>query len=316
MNTDAAFLAAIASNPADGLVRLVYADWLDENGRAGGEFIRTEHELGNVSPDQPRWHELFRFHQKAGRDLPAEWCAAVRRHPTDHWLTLAARGAWQRLETWCRQHHPRLLATLNPGATAEEIAAVEEAIGQPLPADVRESFAIHNGEADHGGGFLMGLHLHPAQWVSESWDSWREFEVYNEERRDRMEAWPEGAIQLDYANPGWLPLTRDAGGNHLGVDLAPGPAGTVGQVINFGRDEREKCVLASGWAEFLADVATLLESGAVVCMELGEVVPINPDPDVWGDICGNTLGGHPHDKLREWRQEGRWPVRTAERETT
>jgi uncharacterized protein (TIGR02996 family) len=312
MNTDVAFLAAIASNPSDGLARLVYADWLDENGRAGGEFVRTEHELGNLSPDQPRWHELFRLHQKAGRELPPEWSAAVRRHPTDHWLTLAARGAWQRLENWCRQHHPRLLETLNPGATVGDIATFEEMIGQPLPADVRESFAIHNGETERGGGFVMGLHLHPAQLVIESWESWRDFEGYNEEFRDGMKSWPAGAIQLDYANPGWLPLTRDAGGNHMGVDLAPGPAGKVGQVILFGRDEDRKCVLASGWAEFLADFAMFLESGAVVHMKLGEVVPIDPNPDVWGDICCNALGGrHPHDILRKWRQEGRWPVRAA-----
>jgi uncharacterized protein (TIGR02996 family) len=301
LNTDAAFLAAIAANPDDGLVRLVYADWLDENGRAGGEFIRTEHELANISPDQPRWHELFRIHQKVGHELPDEWCAAVRRHPTDHWLTLAARGAWQRLENWCRQHHPLLVEMLNPGATTEEIAALEEVIGQPLPADVRESFAIHNGEREDIS-FILGDRLLELSAVTDQWNGWRGLEDMNDEISDVAESWPENAIRLEYANPGWVPLTQDSGSCFLGVDLDPGPAGRVGQVINFGRDEEHKCVLASGWAEFLADFATFLESGAIT--------DIDPDTELWADACERaTMGIHRHDKLREWRREGRWPVR-------
>lgn len=303
MNTDAAFLAAITSNPDDSLVRLVYADWLDEQGRAEADFLRTEHELTVVPTDQPRWHELFRRYQATSYGLPVEWCAAVRQHPMDHWLRMATRGAWRRLEQWCERHHPQLLETLNAGATPEEIAEVEETIGQPLPADVRESFAIHNGERGNNG-FILGVKLLPIVSVLGDMQTWQEVESYNEEFRDSMSSWPEGAVQLDYSNRGWVPLTRDAGVNHIGVDLAPGLTGVVGQVIIFGRDEDRKCVLASCWAEFLADIATFLESGAVT--------DIDPDPDLWGDTCRASLGkGHPHDALRQWRQEGRWPVPTA-----
>ena len=41
MSTERALLAAIAASPDDDLPRLVYADWLDENGRPlRAEFIR------------------------------------------------------------------------------------------------------------------------------------------------------------------------------------------------------------------------------------------------------------------------------------
>ncbi len=55
--------------------------------------------------------------------------------------------------------------------------------------------------------------------------------------------------------------------NHIGIDLEPGPCGVVGQVINFGRDQEQKYVLARSWAHFLKDVADELEAGNFVITE-------------------------------------------------
>lgn len=72
---------------------------------------------------------------------------------------------------------------------------------------------------------------------------------------------PAGAIQRAYAHPAWIPLVRDWGGNNLAVDLAPGPTGTWGQIILFGRDYDLKYVVARSWGSFLAMVADDLNSG-------------------------------------------------------
>jgi uncharacterized protein (TIGR02996 family) len=46
MDTEAAFIAAIAAQPDDDAVRLVFADWLDENGQPErAEFIRLSCQL-------------------------------------------------------------------------------------------------------------------------------------------------------------------------------------------------------------------------------------------------------------------------------
>ncbi len=51
----AAFLAAIADRPDDDLPRLVFADWLDENGQPDrAEFIRVQVELATLSGFDPR----------------------------------------------------------------------------------------------------------------------------------------------------------------------------------------------------------------------------------------------------------------------
>jgi uncharacterized protein (TIGR02996 family) len=55
------FVAAIAANPADDLPRLVFADWLDENGdpaRAG--FIRDHVQLAKLRPGTDAYKTLFR----------------------------------------------------------------------------------------------------------------------------------------------------------------------------------------------------------------------------------------------------------------
>ncbi|KAI1438521.1 putative 1,3-beta-glucan protein [Xylaria sp. CBS 124048] len=77
----------------------------------------------------------------------------------------------------------------------------------------------------------------------------------------RQDSVPPGAVQRAYAHPAWIPLVRDWGGNNLAVDLAPGPTGTWGQIILFGRDYDTKYVIARSWSSFLAIVADDLNSG-------------------------------------------------------
>jgi cell wall assembly regulator SMI1 len=68
----------------------------------------------------------------------------------------------------------------------------------------------------------------------------------------KQDSQPAGAIQKAYAHPAWIPLARDWGGNYLATDLAPGPNGTWGQIIIFGRDYDCKYVVARSWGALLA----------------------------------------------------------------
>src|SRR5450432_1685581 len=54
------FLAAILDRPAEDGPRLVYADWLEEQGDADrAEFIRVQIELSCLSEDDPKRDRLF-----------------------------------------------------------------------------------------------------------------------------------------------------------------------------------------------------------------------------------------------------------------
>jgi uncharacterized protein (TIGR02996 family) len=80
MSEQDALLAAICAQPEDDVVRLVYADWLEENGAdARAEFIRLQIELARLSEDDPRRPGL----RQREADLLAEhrkgWWAALPR---------------------------------------------------------------------------------------------------------------------------------------------------------------------------------------------------------------------------------------------
>lgn len=62
------FLDKLASDPTDDEVRLVYADWLDDNGRpAHAEFLRLEHV---VRTGKVRLRAL-------AAEMPSDWLGAV-----------------------------------------------------------------------------------------------------------------------------------------------------------------------------------------------------------------------------------------------
>ncbi|ORY09925.1 hypothetical protein BCR34DRAFT_363567 [Clohesyomyces aquaticus] len=79
--------------------------------------------------------------------------------------------------------------------------------------------------------------------------------LWRQELLARQDSQPPNAVQKAYAHPAWIPLARDWGGNYLATDLAPGPNGTWGQIIIFGRDYDCKYVVARSWAALLAMVA-------------------------------------------------------------
>jgi uncharacterized protein (TIGR02996 family) len=58
-STEEAFLSDIRANPDDDGVRLIYADWLQENGQPQrAEFIRVQIELARLADDDPRREAL------------------------------------------------------------------------------------------------------------------------------------------------------------------------------------------------------------------------------------------------------------------
>src|SRR5262245_24806233 len=73
MSDEKALLAAIWDEPHDDNVRLVYADWLDEQGGdsnvARAELIRVQCELDNLDGDAPRYDQL----EKRSENITKKW---------------------------------------------------------------------------------------------------------------------------------------------------------------------------------------------------------------------------------------------------
>ncbi|KAL0070633.1 Cell wall assembly regulator [Marasmius tenuissimus] len=183
---------------------------------------------------------------------------------------------WNKLKLWLSREYPELGDTLNYGILPQDLAQIELQFGFPLPAVVRESYLVVDGQeaesaAGCAEGLFFGLTLLPLEEVLEEWRFWREVDEdpstgANLQLRQHMDSIPPGWIRKDYSQRGWIPLIADKAGNYVGVDINPGEGGVPGQVIVFGRDFDTKVVLyngdgAAGWAKWLANFVDDLENG-------------------------------------------------------
>ena len=168
-----------------------------------------------------------------------------------------------RLDRWFSAHLRPDRYILNAPASDADLDAFERLVGIKLPSSFRQLYRWHNGENDDRWGHIYGLPLLPLKVSAFQWEMWNR--VLADFKGDRYAipggAWPAGAVDPAYINPRWIPLTHDGSGNHIGLDFDPWPAGRIGQVILYGRDEETKAVLAPSLGAFLAWIATLLESG-------------------------------------------------------
>lgn len=169
--------------------------------------------------------------------------------------------SWKRIEDWFAHHLPQVIDDLRPPATDDEIRTTERILGVTFPDDVRALYRIHDGQWEDTTGVFFGMPLLPLHHIVAEWRSWIDNidPGTNEELSEGCTSDPEDAIQCLYTCRGWIPLSHDHGGNHLGIDLAPGPRGESGQIINFGRDEQDKFVLASSLDDFLLKLGDLLD---------------------------------------------------------
>jgi cell wall assembly regulator SMI1 len=170
-----------------------------------------------------------------------------------------------RLDAWYAAHLPPDRYVFNPPATDAQIDQFEHVVGQKMPRSYRQLYKWHDGENDDRSGHIYGLPILPLQRAAADWQQWQRtlaaFGGNPYPFANRCGAWPEGAVDPAYVNPGWIPLTGDGSSGNIGLDFDPWPGGRVGQVILFGRDEDVKVVLAESLGQFLGWVAGLLESG-------------------------------------------------------
>lgn len=169
-----------------------------------------------------------------------------------------------RVLQWMDTVLPALRANLNPPADDAAIDLAQASCGAVFPDDLRALYRIADGEVGDLG-FFFGLPFLPLSRLVDEWLGWRDVAKDVAEMDENNEGFytsvPPGAIADRYTCAGWIAISHDHGGNHLGIDLAPGPCGRAGQVINFGADEDEKFVIAPSLAAFLNWYADNLESG-------------------------------------------------------
>ena len=178
--------------------------------------------------------------------------------------------SWERIEAWLRINLPETANALRAGALSDRLAWFEKHVRRALPADVRRTWGIHDGQAvDRAGvpsasGVFLGVAMLPLldpDSQSALAVRRREMGAAGTKATDGWSSFPAEAVLAQRWNPAWIPLGIDPSGNVLAVDLEPALNGNTGQVIAVGRDDRVRYVLARDWACFLEDVADEFEAG-------------------------------------------------------
>jgi cell wall assembly regulator SMI1 len=214
---------------------------------------------------------------------------------------LSMQMIWKRIEAGFEIIHATALWNdFRPGATDAEIQDTEGFLGITFPDEVKASYHVHNGS---NGKKSMGdpdqniYQLYSSLEMMSDWqqemDLQRQIdqraELNRQERRkmrrQQRENWMDeddlwdaeeetffGFDQRVRCNPSdrgwwwhprWIPLLRSDSGVRLCLDLAPGPAGRIGQIIQLDFDSGDLCppVIASSWQALLFTFAQDLETG-------------------------------------------------------
>lgn len=179
----------------------------------------------------------------------------------------AAATTLSPLETWLKQYLPEVADSLQPGATARQLQNYANKLGVVLPQDFVHLYHWHNGQKGKAAGLFYGMHLMSlkaslaaCEQERRYWQTYCDAES-REKYPDHASSTPSGHIRVQYCNPYWLPFAHDHAGNYLGIDLSPDSQGTAGQVINFGRYEDHKKVLANSLGDFLHWLAAQWQAG-------------------------------------------------------
>ena len=168
-------------------------------------------------------------------------------------------------------------ALLKPGASEDDVVALEAVIGARLPAEVRELYSHADGQigilqfrARESGRLAApifgGYEFNSLDRMAWEWTSWREIrdqsspEELEDFNRD-VDVRAGHPVRKLYTHPLWIPFATDGGGNSLAFDLDPSLGGARGQIIVIGSDEDVRRVLAPSLTVFLTTITQLLEAG-------------------------------------------------------
>lgn len=164
---------------------------------------------------------------------------------------------------------------------AEDVEAIfmtiERELGLELPGDLKTYFRLLNSDlTQREHALFYGLIAIPLQFGDgERKDLSHLDSVFMDPNFQTIEAVdPPGTVRTVPFDAGWLPLAHDYGGAYIAVDLHPDERGQVGQIINFGAQERKRFVLASSITEFSTEMLQNIADGRVEQACEGEAVEL------------------------------------------
>jgi cell wall assembly regulator SMI1 len=150
------------------------------------------------------------------------------------------KTVWERIHAWLDVNAPAGYGHLNPPASAEAIQEAEKAMGLELPADVKASYRVHDGQCNEPG--LIGGEGWCLLTLHEIVASWRKWAKHHQQFRR------------------CVPVAWGGAGDYVLVDLHS-EAERPGRLIVQRRDSDGPDPLARSFQSWLKDFADKLDDG-------------------------------------------------------
>ncbi|MGW0431163.1 SMI1/KNR4 family protein [Micromonospora sp. NPDC003197] len=194
-------------------------------------------DLPSVAPVRLVLDPDYRHPNHPTTPMPVPPGVVVTDRPTDPQVLATIRGLVAEFSTEYLRTSGRT-PEFGAGHSEAEIHAAETAMGLRLPEDLRALYrTVSNDEYRLlGTGALLSLDSVAAGYqengpgVDTGFDDlFAVFPVV-------YEAYPPGRVRRVFRSDWWVEIGADFGGNYCAIDLDPGPEGTAGQIIEYGRD--------------------------------------------------------------------------------
>jgi cell wall assembly regulator SMI1 len=174
-----------------------------------------------------------------------------------------------KLDSLLYQHARPIARLMRSPATLEQIDEAQRQLGMKLPSDVRAAYLWHDGQEYQGAP-------HPGLFGAFTWPSldnlvgcWsgclemlRDLQSEYVTQDEIYVSLSDQEVRFDVWHPKWLPVGDRRGGGFLCVDLAPGPRGSEGQLIECSLDNPDgNRRIAVNLETHLQDLVQRLETG-------------------------------------------------------
>ena len=166
---------------------------------------------------------------------------------------------WKRIETWLAANAPDTLADLRPGASDADVRKAERALSVSLPADLVESYKVHDGQRGGSGPLFGDYALLPLEHAVKEWKTLKR--LRSAKVFEFMHGQPAPKVKADWWNPRWIPVASNSSGDFLCADLDPAPAGKPGQIVSFLHADAARALVAEDFKSWLSEHAKALEAG-------------------------------------------------------
>jgi cell wall assembly regulator SMI1 len=139
----------------------------------------------------------------------------------------------------------------------EEILACEEKIKMQLNDELKTIYK----HCTQGEYLFFGMLLYRPLQIADKWNGWIDIGFIGLVENDQdYPMYPKGTIQKHYINAKWLSFCSDMNANHVSIDYDPAENGKMGQIINSGRDQWERYVLADSITDLARKIMMMVEA--------------------------------------------------------